>query len=421
MKKAQYWASSFSTFCIFDSNNFADPYTAFSMMITVGEKASFKDENGFQTLENLQRFISDNQGNCIVGYFGYDLKCEIEERSGTNGSKIKNPHDLPNSFFFVPETQLIFRDKEVEIISDDPSSILNLVLKSERINKKHSFKGEIKNRMSREDYSIAFQKIQDHILKGDIYEVNLCQEFYSDDAYLSPFEAYEQLNKLSPSPFSCFFKNQDHYIISASPERFLARRGTKLISQPIKGTASRGTTPLEDQVNKEYLRNNPKDISENVMIVDLVRNDLTKCAEQGTVKVEELLGLYSFPHVHQLISTISCEQADSIEISEIIRNTFPPGSMTGAPKLSAMQISEQVEKSKRGVYSGSVGYIDASGDFDFNVVIRSMVYNEGKKYLSYYVGGAITALSVEDEEYQECLLKAKAITKLLKENTDTAM
>jgi para-aminobenzoate synthetase component 1 len=419
MKKAQYWASSFSTLCIFDSNGFDDLYSAFSMMIAVGKEDSFEDD-GLQTWENLQRFINLHQGKFITGYLGYDLEYNMDKQPPINNLKAKNNHAFPNSFFFVPETQLIFRDREVEIISKDPSDTLNLILKSEYRIKEHSFRGEIKNRMSREEYSIAFQKIQKHILQGDIYEVNLCQEFYSENAYLLPFEAYKQLNKLSPSPFSCFLKNNDQYIISASPERFLARRGTKLISQPIKGTTSRGKTPIEDQLNKEHLSNNPKDIQENIMIVDLVRNDLTRSAEKGTVKVEELLGLYSFPHVHQLISTISCEQANGIEISEIIANTFPPGSMTGAPKLSAIQISEQTEKSKRGIYSGSVGYIAPSGDFDFNVVIRSMIYNESKSYLSYHVGGAITALSIEDDEYQECLLKAKAITKLLKGNIDTA-
>lgn len=418
MKKAQYWASSFSTLCIFDSNGFTDPYSAFSMMIMVGKKDSFRDD-GFQTLKKLQNFINLNQGKFITGYFGYDLKYNIEENSTLHNAKANknNQPEFPSSFFFVPETILIFRDTDVEIISTDPAAILNLILEIEYKDQEHIFSGEIKNRMSRQEYGIAFQKIQEHILQGDIYEVNLCQEFYSENAKLSPFEAYQQLNKLSPNPFSCFLKNKDQFIISASPERFLAKRGNKLISQPIKGTAPRGKTALEDQQNKENLRNNPKDIQENIMIVDLVRNDLTKSAKKGSVKVEELLGLYSFPHVHQLISTISCQQADGIQISEVIANTFPPGSMTGAPKLNAMQISEQNEKSKRGVYSGSVGYITPSGDFDFNVVIRSIIYEESKNYLSYHVGGAITALSIEEDEYQECLLKAKAITTLLNGKT----
>jgi para-aminobenzoate synthetase component I len=222
------------------------------------------------------------------------------------------------------------------------------------------------------------------------------------------------LNAISPTPFSGFFKLKDRYILSATPERFLCKRGNKLISQPIKGTAKRSADLAEDLRIKAALKVNIKEQSENVMIVDLVRNDLTKSAVKGSVKVDELFGIYSFPQVHQMISTISCELDPTVDLIEAIRNTFPMGSMTGAPKIKAMELIDQYERSKRGVYSGSFGCISPTGDFDFNVIIRSILYNAEEQYLSFQVGGAITYAANAEEEYEECLLKASAIMQVLK-------
>jgi len=221
------------------------------------------------------------------------------------------------------------------------------------------------------------------------------------------------LNKLSPTPFANYFKINDHYIISATPERFLSRRGRKLISQPIKGTSSRNSDFIKDTEQKEALYSNEKERAENVMIVDLVRNDLTKSAKQGTVRVEELFGVYSFKQVHQMISTVVCDLDENLSNAKIISNTFPMGSMTGAPKISAMQLAEKYESSKRGVYSGAVGYFAPNADFDFNVVIRTLLYNAKNKYLSFHVGSAITLDSDPEGEYEECLLKGKAIIDVL--------
>jgi para-aminobenzoate synthetase component 1 len=205
----------------------------------------------------------------------------------------------------------------------------------------------------------------------------------------------------------------NQYIISASPERFLAKRGRQLISQPIKGTAKRSANLAEDEQLKLSLKNHPKEQQENVMIVDLVRNDLTRSAVAGTVKVEELFGIYSFEQVHQMISTVTCLKADDVSDVEAIRNTFPMGSMTGAPKVNAMRLMEKYERSKRGVYSGAVGYFSPDGDFDFNVIIRTILYNAATQYLSFQVGSAITHSADAENEYQECLLKAKAILEVL--------
>ena len=210
-------------------------------------------------------------------------------------------------------------------------------------------------------------------------------------------------------PFASFYKQNQNVLMGASPERYLCKRGDKLYSQPIKGTYRRGKNPEEDKQLKTALRDDLKEQTENVMIVDLVRNDLSRTAAKSSVKVEELFGMYTFPQVHQLISTVSSTLKSDVHFTEAIRCSYPMGSMTGAPKISAMKLIDQYEKTKRELYSGSVGYIDPYGNFDFNVVIRSLLYDTQKQYLSLTVGGAITNQSDAEKEYEECLLKAKAI------------
>jgi para-aminobenzoate synthetase component 1 len=268
--------------------------------------------------------------------------------------------------------------------------------------------------MDKDSYLEKVEKLRKSISLGDIYEVTFCQEFFAEQAAINPYQVYQNLKDVSPTPFSGFFKLTDKYILSASPERFLCKRKNQLFSQPIKGTAKRSSDPEEDEKIRLGLLNSTKEQAENVMIVDLVRNDLTKSAVKGSVKVEELFGIYTFPQVHQMISTISCTVDPLIHPVEALKNTFPVGSMTGAPKVRAMELIEETECSRRGIYSGSFGYFEPDGDFDFNVVIRSILYNESSKYLSFQVGGAITYASSAEAEYEECLLKASAIVKTLK-------
>ena len=230
---------------------------------------------------------------------------------------------------------------------------------------------------------------------------------------MDPITIFLELNRISPTPFAAFYKWKDNYVLCASPERFLAKRGNKLVSQPIKGTAKRGGSDEEDKAIKQQLRNHAKELQENVMIVDLVRNDLTRSAKPGTVKTEELFGIYSFNQVHQMISTVVCELQDGISAVQAIRNTFPMGSMTGAPKISSMQLMELYERSRRGIYSGAIGYFSPDNDFDLNVVIRTLLYNSTEKYLSFQTGSAITYHADAEREYEECLLKAKAILEVL--------
>ncbi|RZL40790.1 MAG: anthranilate synthase component I family protein, partial [Pedobacter sp.] len=271
----------------------------------------------------------------------------------------------------------------------------------------------INQKISKAQYIKQVNGLKEHIIRGDIYEINFCQEFFAEHAVISPVETFELLNAISPTPFAGYFKVNHQYILSATPERFLCKRGSKLISQPIKGTAKRSSVFAEDEQIKINLKNDIKEQAENVMIVDLVRHDLTKSAVKGSVKVKELFGIYTFPQVHQMISTISCELNPDIHFVDAIKSAFPMGSMTGAPKVEAMKLIEEFEASKRGVYSGSFGCITPSGDFDFNVIIRSILYNQENKYLSFQVGGAITFQSEAEKEYDECLLKASAILTVL--------
>ncbi|HNF29742.1 MAG TPA: anthranilate synthase component I family protein, partial [Chitinophagaceae bacterium] len=272
----------------------------------------------------------------------------------------------------------------------------------------------IKPKISKEEYIKCIHQLKQHIQRGDCYEINFCQEFFAKDVAINTIEVYKKLTTLSATPFACYYKLNEQYLLCASPERFVCKNGNKIISQPIKGTIKRNLKDsLQDDVLKKQLQNSSKDKTENVMIVDLVRNDLSKICTKGSVIVEELFGVYSFPQVHQMISTVSGNVQKNINFSEVLQATFPMGSMTGAPKKRVLELTEQYEKSNRGIYSGTVGYITPENNFDFNVVIRSIMYNAVNKYLSYMVGGGITINSNAEDEYQECLLKATAIKEVL--------
>lgn len=290
----------------------------------------------------------------------------------------------------------------------------------EIINYKENYKAseitsivKIKSRTSKDSYFNKLHKILDHIQRGDIYEVNFCQEFYSENTEIDVVKTFIHLNDISKPPFATFLKLGGLYSLSASPERYISKNATTIVSQPIKGTARRHSDHSEDEKLKIELTNDPKERSENIMITDLVRNDLSRFAKKGTVKVTELCKVYSFSQVHQMVSTITCQVDINKSPVSIIRETFPMGSMTGAPKISAMKIIENFEDAKRGLYSGAIGYFTPGGDFDFNVIIRSILYNLKNKYVSFSVGGAITAKSIPEKEYEECLIKAKAMREVL--------
>lgn len=410
IQKALQWASLFDSVCYLDSNGYRDNYGNINVFIAVGESACFVSDGKKNTFARLQQFIDRYPNTWIPGFLSYDLKNEIEELE----SRHPNPAGFPDAYFFIPKYTLLIGKYNAEIKGDTPREALRQIEETELEDSELDFNGKLKHRMSRASYFNAFSKLQQHIQQGNIYEINLCQEFFAEKASLNPLEAYKRLNGISPTPFSCFFKYGNKYILSASPERFLSKNGSTLLSQPIKGTAPRGKDAIEDEQLKAILTSNPKEVSENIMIVDLVRNDLTKSARAGTVKASELLNIHSFSQVHQLISTVTCQIREGLSAAEAVKNTFPAGSMTGAPKISAMKLIDQYENSRRGVYSGALGYFSPQGNFDFSVVIRTLLYNADNGYLSFHTGGAITANADPEKEYNECLLKGKAIFEMLK-------
>lgn len=414
LQKALFLSKSFEQVCLFQSNGFQDQYSKVSALLALGAKdfISITNKEAFQEIEI---FKSRYPNQWIPGFLSYDLKNQQEELTTHHPNKI----GFPDAYFFVPEIILEIDDNQVQITAEDPQQVLRSILNSEELGNKNEYIGRIKSRMSKTTYIDAFNKLNRHIKIGDLYEANLCQEFYDDAAQITnPEDLYHTLNEISPTPFSSFFKIKDQYILSASPERFLAKRANVLISQPIKGTAARGINQQQDDQLRLELSQNAKEIAENVMIVDLVRNDLTRSAVPGTVEVVEKLGIYTFKHVHQMISTIKCHKRSDLTDLEVIKRTFPAGSMTGAPKISAMQLCDRYENSRRGIYSGAIGYFAPNGDFDFNVVIRTLLYNKEINYLSFHTGSAITIEANAENEYAECLVKASAILKALGKSID---
>jgi len=404
-QKALQYANNFDVCCCLDSNHYSDPYSQYDCLIAFGIEHEVK-ENAGNAFTRLKSFYEERK-DWLFGLLSYELKNEIEAIKSIH----KDELDFPDLYFFIPQFIIALKGNDLTVIKGD----LKIIEKINEIDLSFPVlpKLNIQHRFDRKTYIETVEKLQSHIKRGDIYEVNFCQEFFAEHADIDPLSVYQALNAVSPTPFAGYFKIYDKYILSATPERFLCKRANILISQPIKGTAKRSKNFAIDEEIKLNLKNSIKEKAENVMIVDLVRNDLTKSAVPGSVKVDELFGIYTFPQVHQMISTISCQLDPNIHFIEAIKNTFPMGSMTGAPKIKAMELIDSYEKSKRGVFSGSFGCISPTGDFDFNVVIRTILYNATNKYLSFQVGGAITYAANAEDEYEECLLKASAIMKVL--------
>ena len=408
------WSQQFDDVVWLDSNNHKDQYSNYDAVLAVDAITAIRTDSfdAFERLKEYQTSVKD----WIFGYLTYDLKNTTERLKSENFDGL----EFPDLYFFQPKKLFLFKDNQVEIqylkmvddeIDADLKSIANVI--SSECEKSHDNPIKIKLRIHKDDYFAKVTKMLTHIHRGDIYEANFCQEFYAEDSEINPIETFKKLNKISKPPFASFLKFEDKYMMSASPERYIKKNGTTVISQPIKGTAKRSKNKTEDLKLIEDLLKDPKERSENIMIVDLVRNDLSHTATKGSVEVKELCKVYSFLQVHQMISTVQSQVEAETNPVDIIKSTFPMGSMTGVPKISAMNIIENLEETKRGLYSGSVGYFTPNGDFDFNVIIRSILYNATKKYISYSVGGAITAKSDPLKEYEECLVKAKAMREAL--------
>jgi para-aminobenzoate synthetase component 1 len=406
-----HWADQFNICCFLDTHDYILPYHSYPCLLAAGAKKIYSS-NGSDGIEGLKAF-SDGEKDWLFGHFNYDVKNQIEDLYSTHNDNL----EFPEIFFFVPEIIIILNHHEMAIASGSgisPGKIFDEILKDKRHPGKASGEINIHGRFTKAEYLKTIHALQNHIHSGDCYEINFCQEFYGETALINPLHSYNLLSTISPNPFSAYYKTDDKYLLCASPERYLKKMGELLISQPIKGTSKRNhNSAAQDLMNKENLRKSSKDKSENVMVVDLVRNDLSKVCREGTISVKELYGIYSFPQVHQMISTITGMVQLDLHWTDLIRATFPMGSMTGAPKKRVMELIERYEKTRRGLFSGALGYVTPGGDFDFNVVIRSILYNSRKRYLSYQVGSGITIYSEPENEYQECMLKAEAIKKVL--------
>ena len=405
------WANRFNIFCFMDNNDYQFETPAFDCMLGAGVARSIT-LTGADPFKDL-KFFFEQKPSWLFGHLGYGLKDLVDGLS----SRHKDFIDFEKGFFFEPEIILQIKGDQLSISGEQQAgsvifrNIIDTALK--QLEEKQT-PVQPRSNMSRQTYIETVEAIQKHIRRGDCYEINFCQQFSDHHVNLQPLQTYQQLISLSPNPFSVLYKLNSKYCLCASPERYLKKTGNLIISQPIKGTSKRTTDKVTDDENKNYLLTSAKERSENVMIVDLVRNDLSRISKKGTVVVEELFGVYSFPQVHQMISTIKADLADGLHWTDAIRATFPMGSMTGAPKRRVMQLIDQYEPSARGLFSGSIGYITPEANFDFNVVIRSIFYDAESGNLSFSAGGGITANSNPEDEYTESLLKAEAMMSVLK-------
>ena len=405
------WTRQLEVCCFLDNNNYSFGYNTYECIVAAGVNRQIVASAG-NALNQLQQFFFQEK-DWIFGHLGYDLKNEFEQLQSSHPDSIA----FPDLFFFVPTFVVILKDKEILIGGSALSTVQTVyeeICSTATATIIKQLPVQLKSRFTKKEYISTIQKLKQHILRGDCYEINFCQEFFLKGKLPDPLQVYISLSDISPNPFAAFYKINNKYLCCASPERFLKKIGNKIISQPIKGTGARDITNKEkDHLNKQDLLLSIKERTENVMIVDLVRNDLSKVSEEGSVNVEELYAIYSFPQVYQMVSTISGIIKRDITLIDAIKAVFPMGSMTGAPKKRVMELIEQYEKTKRGLFSGAVGYITPDEDFDFNVVIRSVLFNLDQNYLSYQVGSAITFNSDPKKEYEECLLKAAAIKAVL--------
>ena len=416
------WAQQFREVVFMDSNDYPQEYSSYDCILAVDAFTSIKTDyhNAFEDLKQYQQATKD----WLFGYLSFDLKNDVEALYSRNFDGL----DFPDLFFFQPKKIFLLKGSQLEIqylnmcddeVEADFEEISLQILDFEiqaitpSVSTRAQSRGEVQQRISKENYLEKASKILEHIHRGDIYEANFCMEFFVENTTINPLEKFLKLNEISKSPLAVYFKNNKQFLLSASPERYLKKEGELLISQPIKGTAKKFQDSLEDEKSKKELASDPKERAENIMVSDLVRNDLSRTAQKGSVKVEELCGIYSFEQVHQMISTITSKLDTQYTAVDAIKTTFPMGSMTGTPKVSVLKIIEELEETKRGLYSGAVGYFAPNSDFDFNVVIRSILYNQERNYVSFSVGSAITSQSVPEREYEECLLKAKAMREVL--------
>jgi para-aminobenzoate synthetase component 1 len=409
-----HFSQQYTAACLLDNHTYASPLSSFNFLWAAGCIQQFTLTVP-QQFSSAADFLAAYRGNWVFGHLAYSLGGLLHGIHTT----VPSADGFAPLSFFVPQYVVKSDAGRLQLIvqnDDDPYLVWQQITHRQVPGPIQGAPVIMQPRLTREAYIEKIEALRRHILRGDCYEINFCQEFFAEQVpeNLCGETLYQSLVQASPNPFAAYYRQQGSTLMCASPERFLAKRGNRLISQPIKGTAPRNpANAAADRQQALDLRNSTKERSENVMVVDLVRNDLSQICLRGTVQVDELFGVYSYPQVHQMISTVSGRLADGVGFIDILKAVFPMGSMTGAPKNRVMQLIDAYEGANRGLFSGSVGYFSPDGDFDFNVVIRSLLYNNLTRYLSYQVGSGITWYSKPASEYEECLLKAKAIQKVL--------
>jgi len=405
------WSKQFSILVFLDSNSYSSVYDGYECLLAAGCHYMVPS-SGSDPLAALQAAHNEH-GDWMFGHICYDIKNVLEPALE---SRHMARHYFPLLQFFVPEI-VCHIDRACSVLTietfGDPDEIKKAIddasaMPLPSLGLSLSFTPYIE----REQYIEIVGRLREHIREGDCYEINFCGGGHTTARVEEPLSVFVALNRLSPAPFAAYYRDGDRYLMCASPERYLRKKGSRVLSQPIKGTARRGADTAADDTIKAALRSDIKERAENVMIVDLVRNDLARCCEVGSVTVDELFGIYSFPHVHQMISTVSGTLRPELSFTDAIRTSFPVGSMTGAPKFKVMQLIDRYEQARRELFSGTIGYITPEGDMDLNVIIRSLYYNAAAEYLSYSTGGAITWDSIPEKEWEEMRLKAWAVERL---------
>jgi para-aminobenzoate synthetase component 1 len=409
------WGNQFNICCFLDNNNYSSPYHQYETLLAAEAVASVKLNAG-NAFAGLQQFHDIHQ-DWLFGHLAYDLKNETAPLQSTNFDGI----GFPDLYFFKPRIVMLLKGDGVQIGGEAFTKAQAEVVYQECLSMPVGVippqsglpLPPLQSRIHQQQYLASVQALQEHIHLGDCYEVNFCRENYMEGVTANPLALFNRLNALSPAPFAAYYRLEDKYLVCSSPERFLQKTGSRLLSQPIKGTSKKSADPVIDEQYRQDLYTSAKERAENIMIVDLVRNDLSYTAVPGSVTVAELCGIYTFAHVHHMISTVTATLNKEVPFTEVLRHTFPMGSMTGAPKLRVMELIERYEQTKRGLFSGAVGYVTPAGDFDFNVVIRSILYNSSQQYLSFQTGSAITFQSEPQKEWEECLLKAEGMKKAM--------
>ncbi|MBS1783408.1 MAG: anthranilate synthase component I family protein [Bacteroidetes bacterium] len=405
------WSNQFSILLFLDTNNYPHTHSHYECLLAVGASTFSSQSENNDWLKSLAEQHFQNS-DWLFGHICYELKDQLNHKTKSTKSY---RHSYPLAYLFSPQTVCYINNSKTQLCIesfDDPQDILKEILESNEMLKQQNQQLHFQQRTHKDNYIQTVSKLREHIAAGDCYEINYCCEGYAENVNIDPIKAYASLAALSPAPFASYYRLGEQYMMSASPERYLTKSGSQIIAQPMKGTIKRGNDSIEDELAKNELRNSIKEQAENVMIVDLMRNDLARSCKVGTIKVDELFGIYSFPQVHQMVSSISGILKDNFSISDILRFSFPMGSMTGAPKIKVMELIETYENFRRQLFSGSVGYISPDGNCDFNVVIRSLFYNSSTQYLSYATGGAITFDSDPYNEWKELRLKAASLERV---------